>query len=220
MRSGENRFEAIVIVAFWADFALWNFNITFIRFLPALYALRSFKLLMAYDGTRVRARAGVLWVQHALWLTAAWLFPPCFVGAATGGGVLPNAPAAGQRAAVHLVLHAPLLHHRCPCLPGLPSAPLRPARRYRILHRYHITHVVVLTGTWHRRALSVCAGSKVSMRSRRNSVGRTTAPRASCCRRSWSRASRRRSSLTRATPTKPASYVLCMRTTLRPYACR
>jgi len=58
MRSGENRFEFVVIAAFWADFALWNFNITFIRFLPAIYALRPFKLLMAYDGTRVRARAG------------------------------------------------------------------------------------------------------------------------------------------------------------------
>jgi hypothetical protein len=55
-RSHENRFDVLVVLCFWADFTLWRYGITYIRFLPALYALRSFKLLLAYGGTKVRRR--------------------------------------------------------------------------------------------------------------------------------------------------------------------
>ena len=52
--SSLNRFEMVVVIAFWADFALWMNGITFIRFFPAIYALRPFKLFDIYSGCRVR----------------------------------------------------------------------------------------------------------------------------------------------------------------------
>ena len=53
-RTAGQRFDLVVVLCFWADFALWYCGITYIRLFAAIYAFRGLKLLTAYKGTGVR----------------------------------------------------------------------------------------------------------------------------------------------------------------------